>query len=52
VQPTTAAATIGGTVDVTASWAGAAAGTSYGVVDHTKDGSSVGLTVVQVNVTS
>lgn len=48
VQPATAAATIGGTVDVTASWSGAAAGTSFGVVDHTKDGSSVGLTVVQV----
>ncbi len=48
VQPATAAATIGGTVDVTASWSGAAAGTSFGVVDHTKDGSSVGLIVVQV----
>ena len=48
VQPATAAATIGGTVDVTASWSGAAAGTSFGVVDHTKDGVILGLTVVQV----
>ena len=41
--------TIGGTVDVIASWSDAPSGTSYGVVDHTMDGTkSYGLTVVQV----
>ncbi len=49
VSPTSATATIGGVIDVTASWSGALPGTSYGVVDHTMTGGeSLGMTLVRV----
>ncbi|MEO5608679.1 MAG: S8 family serine peptidase [Ornithinibacter sp.] len=49
VLPKSAPATIGGTIEVTASWVGAPSGTSFGVVDHTESGgASLGMTVVQV----
>lgn len=48
VTPTTADVNIGDTVPVTASWSGAPSGVSYGVVDHTKDGTTYGQTIVQV----
>ena len=48
VDPASATVTTGETVNVTASWTGAPSGVSYGVVDHTKDGTTYGQTVVRV----
>jgi hypothetical protein len=49
VSPDSATVTPGQTVRVTASWTGAPAGTSFGVVNHTKDGVTYDQTVVEVD---
>ncbi len=51
VDPTTREVSIGDQFDVTASWSGASAGTSYGTVAHTLDGTAYGQTIVKVDNT-
>ncbi len=48
VDPTSVDVSVGDVVDVTAAWADAPAGESYGMVDHTWDGETYGQTVVKV----
>ena len=49
VEPSSAEVTPGETVEVTASWTEAPSGTSFGVVNHTKDGVTYSQTVVEVD---